>query len=91
MRYLLLITLLAVILIPTKEAGAVAGQQARLDFTSGQPAVTADATSACTDTAVARFDFVSGQPAVVYDATANCTAAAAADTPDEEIIWIESD
>ena len=91
MRYLLIVILLAAVLVPTNEAGAVTGQDTRFDFTSGQPAVTADATSACNDTAVARFDFVSGQPAVVYDATANCTAAVVADAPGEDIIWFDSD
>ena len=85
MRYLLIIILFAFPL----SLGAVTGEDVRWDWVLGQPAITDDPTSACTDTAVARFDWVLGQPSVVFDATATCTAApapAAAEVT-EDIIW----
>lgn len=75
MRWLLL---LALILSPTY-AVALTGPESRFDWSLGQPAINANATENCTDTATARFDWSLGQPAVVHDATANCTAAAADD------------
>jgi len=78
MRYLLLL-----LFIVPFNIGAVTGEDVRFDWELGQPTVTVDPTSACTDTAVARFDWVLGEPSVVFDATANCTAAAA---DEDEII-----
>ena len=74
MKKILLI--IAILCLPIV-AFAISGQNDRFDFSLGQPTITADGTSACTDTAVARFDFVLGQPAIVHDATANCTLAVA--------------
>lgn len=73
MKYLLL---LLVLLLPLS-ALAVSGQQAKFDFSNGQPEITADATSDCTDTAKARFEFTQGLPDIALDATANCTLATA--------------
>lgn len=67
--------LIPIFLLPFS-ALAITGQEARFDFTNGQPAITADATDPCTDTAKVRFDFTQGQPTEVYDSTANCTLAA---------------
>ena len=58
--------------------GAVTGQDVRWDWELGEPAVTADATSACSDTAVARFDWVLGEPAVTVDPTNACSDTAVA-------------
>lgn len=70
MKYLLLtLAILAPISV-----FAITGPASRFDFSLGQPAVTADATTNCNSQATARFDFVLGQPAIVYDATATCTA-----------------
>ena len=88
MKYLLLILIL---LLPAPLL-AITGNQTRFDWSLGQPTITDDATSACTDTAKARFDWVLGQPAIVHDATANCTAAVVAGGgADEEIIWFETE
>ena len=57
-------------------AFAITGDDTRFDWSLGQPAITADNTNLCDDTAVARFDWVLGQPAIVHDATATCTAEA---------------
>jgi hypothetical protein len=70
------LSLIALILFSSK-VHAVTGENARFDWVLGQPAVTDDATAACTNTAVARFDWVLGQPSVVFDATATCGAATA--------------
>ena len=85
MRYLFLSLLLALPL----PAIALTGPAARFDFSLGQPAITADNTNTCNDTATVRFDFSLGQPAQVFDATANCTAAAAAGGAVDDIIWFE--
>lgn len=91
MRYLLLILIGALLLLPNTSL-AVTGQDIEFGFVLGKPALTVDADDACNDTAVARFGFVLGQPAVVYDADANCTAAVgAAPRKDAGIIWIDSD
>ena len=84
MRTLLIILLLSFPL----SLGAVTGEDVRWDWELGEPAVTADATSACNDTAVARFDWVLGEPTVVFDATATCTAAPAPAAPSvAESFW----
>lgn len=76
MRKLLYIALAALLAAPFV-ASAVTGEQVRFDWSNGQPAITADSTSECNDTAVARFDWSMGVPAIVFDSTANCTAAVA--------------
>ena len=83
MRYLLLIILL---LIPFAPAFAITGDDSRFDWSLGQPAITADNTNTCNDTAQARFDWVLGQPAVVHDATANCTLTASVSSGPKIII-----
>ena len=75
MKYILITLAILILSIPLN-AEAITGPASRFDFSLGQPAVTADATTNCNSQATARFDFVLGQPAVVYDATATCTAAA---------------
>ena len=87
MKYLLLT---AIFLLPLT-AGAITGDDTRFDWSLGQPAITADNTNTCNDTAQARFDWVLGQPAIVHDATANCTAAppAAGGGVSDEIIFFE--
>mgnify|MGYP001570952810 FL=1 len=87
MKYLLFILIL---LLPAPLL-AITGDDTRFDWSLGQPAITADNTTTCNDTAQARFDWVLGQPAIVHDATANCTAVVTADGADEGIIWFESD
>ena len=88
MKKLLLIPLF---LLPLS-AGAITGDDTRFDWSLGQPAITADNTTTCNDTAQARFDWVLGQPAIVHDATANCTAVVAGvGGPDDGIIWFTED
>ena len=87
MKYLFLIL---IILLPAPLL-AITGDATRFDWSLGQPAITADNTTTCNDTAQARFDWSLGQPAIVHDATANCTAAVAAGGGvDDGIIWIET-
>ena len=87
MRIFLII--LAIVLIPVA-AFAITGDDTRFDWSLGQPAITADNTTTCNDTAQARFDWSMGQPAIVHDATANCTTApVAGGGADDEIIWFE--
>ena len=71
MKKLLLIPLLTIPLF----AFAITGDDTRFDWSLGKPAITADNTNTCNDTAQARFDWVLGQPSIVHDSTANCTAA----------------
>ena len=86
MKYFLLIPLIFLPLF----AFAITGDDTRFDWSLGQPAITADNTTTCNDTAQARFDWVLGQPAIVHDATANCTLApAAGGGVSDEIIWFE--
>jgi len=85
MKYLLLT---AIFLLPLT-AGAITGDDTRFDWSLGQPAITADNTNTCNDTAQARFDWVLGQPAIVHDATANCTAVVAGGGVSDEIIFFE--
>jgi hypothetical protein len=88
MKYLLLIV--PCLLLLPGEAGAVSGDAARFDFSAGQPAITADNTTTCNDTATVRYDFSSGRPAQVFDATANCTAAAGATAAvQQETFWFD--
>lgn len=47
--------------------------QARFDWSVGQPAITADNTTACNNASKVRFDWSVGRPTIVYDATATCT------------------
>lgn len=58
---------------------SVTGENARFDWSLGQPTITDDTTNTCNDTAVARFDWVLGQAAIVHDSTANCTGTIALD------------
>jgi hypothetical protein len=86
MRYLILILLF---LIPSM-ANAVTGQAHREDWSLGQPAIVADATTDCNDTATARFDWSGGQPTVVIDATATCTTVAPPVTgTTQDVFWFE--
>ena len=87
MRYILIIVLFFVPIT----LFAVTGEDVRWDWELGEPAVTADATSVCTDTAVARFDWVLGEPTVVFDATANCTAIVVVPIADPGVIWFSAD
>ncbi len=66
-----------------------AGEDVRWDWSLGEPTITDDPTSVCTDTGVARADWSLGQPTMVFDATANCTAAAAADVQQQDIFWFD--
>ena len=71
-------------------AFAITGDDTRFDWSLGQPAITADNTTTCNDTAQARFDWVLGQPAIVHDATANCTTApVAGGGVSDDIIFFE--
>ena len=70
-------------------AFAITGDKTRFDWSLGQPAITADNTNTCTDTAIARFDWVLGQPAIVHDATANCTLAVAGTAPSNKSVNIQ--
>ena len=83
MRYLLIIILFFIPLT----LFAVTGEDVRWDWELGEPAITADATNACTDTAVARFDWVLGEPTIVFDATATCTAVVPAAPSVAESFW----
>ena len=84
MRYLFIILLFAFPL----SLGAVTGEDVMFDWELGEPAVTLNATLACTGTAVARADWVLGEPTVVFDATATCTdVVAAPSVGDAGIIW----
>ena len=88
MRYILIIILF---LVPIT-LFAVTGEDVRFDWELGEPAVTLNATLACTDTAVARADWVLGEPTVVFDATATCTAVVApAAVADPGVIWFTAD
>jgi hypothetical protein len=69
-----LLFLLTIFLLPCT-ALAVTGDEARFDWSYGQPSIQADNTSTCNDTATARFEWSYGQPAILLDATANCTSA----------------
>ena len=53
---------------------AITGDNARFDFTQGQPTIVDDTTSTCNNQATVRYDFTSGEPRGVYDTTATCTA-----------------
>jgi len=83
MRYLFIILLFA---FPIS-LGAVSGEDVRWDWELGEPAVTLDATNACTDTAVARPDWSLGEPTVVFDATATCTLVVVTAEEDAGIMW----
>ena len=86
MKYFLLILIL---LIPLN-LFAITGEDVRTDWTLGESQVVIDATSPCTDTAVARADWSLGEVTTVIDATANCTAAvAAAAAGVDSIIWFK--
>lgn len=85
MKYLIII---AILIFPLG-ALAITGDNVRFDWSLGQPAITADNTNTCNNTAVARFDWSLGQPAIAYDATATCTTAAGAGGADDGIIWFE--
>lgn len=88
MRVFLII--LVALLVSPLSALAITGQDVRTDFVQGQPAITANATADCNDTAVARYSFVAGKPATVIDATANCTAAAGgSEAPKDSIFWFD--
>ena len=78
--------LIAAILLSPFTAFAITGDDTRFDFSLGQPAITADNTNTCNDTAQARFDWSLGQPAIVHDATANCTLAAGTTVSPHDII-----
>jgi hypothetical protein len=84
-----LFLILALAFLCPVPALAITGDDSRFDWSSGQPAVTADNTNTCNDTARVRFDWSMGQPAVVHDATANCTAAApGGDVAEQELFII---
>ena len=86
MKYFLLI-LIAFLPLSAK---AITGDDTRFDWSLGQPAITADNTNTCNDTAQARFDWVLGQPAIVHDATANCTATVSSGTTYKVILPAET-
>lgn len=72
MRYLLfLIAIFALTVLPVY---AITGDNARFDFTNGQPTITDNTSSTCNNQAVVRYDFTNGQPTIVYDTTATCAA-----------------
>ena len=90
-KILLTLSIVSFSLLPTF-ALAITGDDTRFDWSLGQPAITADNTTTCNDTAQARFDWVLGQPAIVHDATANCTTApSAGGGVDDGIIWFTED
>ena len=74
MKFLLIALLIIPLALPF-HAIALTGDAARFDWSLGQPAVTADNTNTCDDTATARFDWSLGQPSIVRDSTATCAAA----------------
>ena len=75
MRYLIF-----TILILSITSVAYATNDARFDFSIGQPEVVENATSATGNCAI-RYDFSRGQPMQMYDATASCPASATASQP----------
>jgi len=80
MKYLLFtLIILTGVMFGGIEVEAVTGEDIRTDWSFGESVVVLDATSPCTDTAVARADWSFGESVIVIDATASCTAAAAAD------------
>ncbi len=86
MKYFLL-TL--IVLLPLN-LFAISGEDVRTDWSLGESQVVIDATSPCTDTAVARADWSLGEVTTVIDATANCTTAAAAeDVIKQDVFWFD--
>lgn len=69
---------------------ALTGPSSRFDWSLSRPAIAADNTSTCNDTATARFDWSLGQPTVVHDATATCTAVTPAATgAPQDVFWFD--
>ena len=87
MKYFLLIILIIGLIFGATKIYA-ASNNSRFDWTLGQPAITNDTTTVCTDTAKNRYDWVLGQPATTFDAIATCTAGAPTISGlDDGIIW----
>lgn len=87
-KLLLTFFIIPLVLIPLYSE-AVTGQDIRTDWSLGESVVVVDATSPCTDTAVARADWSLGESVTVIDATATCAAAADATLNKQDIFWFE--
>lgn len=90
MRYLLLIPILALALMPSK-AVAITGQDVEFLPGLGVPELMADTTASCNNQARVLYMPGMGIPEAVFDTTATCASAGGGGggTNKQDVIWFE--